>query len=157
MKRVAGLITIAAAFAATTAAVAVHPPARGQAGTATLTMQITNVRNANGVIRVDVCTEAEFLKKCRIFADAKAETGTTMVTIENVPFGVYGVSITHDENKNGKVDRGLFGLPKEGIGFSNDAPIRMGPPSWSDARIEFTGPKTISMKMRYFMGPSGPR
>ncbi len=158
MKTLSGMIAVAAATAATSAAVAVsvNTPAHNPAA-ATLTIQITNVRNAKGVIRVDVCTEAEFLKKCRIFADTKAVTGTTMLTIDGIPSGVFGASITHDENKNMKVDRGLFGLPKEGVGFSNDAPIRMGPPSWADARFTISGPKSISMKMRYFTGPSGPR
>ena len=120
-------------------------------------IEITNIRNASGVVRMDLCQEAEFLKKCRLFTDVKAASGTVTATIGNVAPGIYAVVATHDENMNHKVDRGLFGLPKEGVGFSNDAPIRLGPPSWADAKFVVAGAKAVSLKMRYFSGPSGPR
>ena len=62
----------------------------------------------------------------------------------------------HDENRNRRVDRALLGIPKEGIGFSNDAPIRMSPPRWDDAMWRFGGDQTIQLKMRYFLGAAGP-
>ena len=40
--------------------------------------------------------------------------------------GRYAVQAFLDENGNGEVDRALFGIPKEGVGFSNDAKIRLG-------------------------------
>ncbi len=40
-----------------------------------------------------------------------------------------------DENDNHKIDRNLFGIPTEGIGFSNDARMRFGPPEFADAAI----------------------
>jgi uncharacterized protein (DUF2141 family) len=72
-----------------------------------------------------------------------------VLIVRDLPDGTYAVQGFHDENRNGKVDRGLFGIPKEGIAFSNDAPIHFGPPSWKDARIVVAGAQTIRMKMRY--------
>ena len=40
------------------------------------------------------------------------------IKFENLPEGRYAVIVIHDENKNGKIDKGLI-LPKEGVGFSN--------------------------------------
>lgn len=136
--------SVAACAALVTAAAAPAQPA------ATLRVEITNVRNAKGVVRVDLCTQAEFLKKCRVFTDVKAAGGTVVATIANVAPGTYGIAATHDENNNAKVDRGLFGIPKEGVGFSNDAPIRMGPPSWKDAHFDIAGNRSVTLKMRYF-------
>jgi uncharacterized protein (DUF2141 family) len=120
------------------------------AGAATLKIDITNVRNTTGRVHVDLCRTAEFLKKCAVVADVMAAKGTTMVTIENVAPGTYAVQATYDENGNGKVDRGLFGIPREGVGFSNDAPIRLGPPKWADAMFVVDGDRQITLKMRYF-------
>ena len=81
----------------------------------------------------------------------------TVVVLHGLPPGQYAVQTFHDENGNKKVDRNFIGLPKEGVGFSNDAPIRMGPPKWADAMFTFNGAEqTIQLKTRYFLGQSGP-
>lgn len=131
----------------------------GAAPVGTLAVQVTNVRNAKGAIHVDLCPQAQFLKDdCPLAGDAPARAGVTTVTIANVPAGRYAAQVFHDENRNRKVDRALFGIPKEGIGFSRDAPIRMSPPKWDDARFDVAdGRQTISLRLRYMLGPSGPR
>jgi uncharacterized protein (DUF2141 family) len=124
----------------------------------TLTVHITNVRNAKGVVHVDVCPKAQFLKDdCPWSGDAPAHPGETVVVVRDLPPGDYAVQAFHDENQNKKVDRALFGaIPKEGIGFSRDAPIHLSPPKWDDAVFAFEGAKTITLRMRYMLGASGP-
>lgn len=131
----------------------------GAAPVGTLAIQVTNVRDAKGVIHVDLCPQTQFLKDdCKLSGEAPAHIGTTTVTITGVPAGHYAAQSFHDENHNGKVDRGLFGIPKEGIGFSRDAPIRMSPPKWVDAEFAFPGaPDTITFRTRYMLGASGPQ
>jgi uncharacterized protein (DUF2141 family) len=74
-----------------------------------------------------------------------------------VPPGEYAAQAFLDENGNGEVDRGLFGIPKEGVGFSRDARIRLSPPKWRDAVFTHRAqPEVIRFDLRYFMGPSGP-
>ena len=123
------------------------------APTGTLSVHVTNLRNATGQVHIDVCPEAKFLKEnCPYFAVAPAQKGAVTVIVRNLPPGRYAVQAFHDENMNRKVDRILFGLPKEGVGFSNDAPIRMSPPKWADAVFTFGGgDQTIRLKMRYFL------
>lgn len=121
-----------------------------------LTVVVTNVRNNKGMVHVDLCREAEFLKDCALSAETPAVTGTTRVVIHNAPSGAVAIQATHDENNNKKVDRGLFGIPKEGIGFSNDAPISFGPPKWKAAMFTLSGSQTVTLRMRYMSGPSGP-
>lgn len=141
------------------AALALLPlPAAAPPPSSTLVVQVGNVRNATGRVHVDLCPQALFLKEdCPYHAEAPAHPGVTQLVIRNVAPGRYGIQASHDENGNGKVDRGLFGIPKEGVGFSNDAPIRLSPPKWSDAVFAVTGgAQAVHFKLRYFTGASGP-
>ncbi len=38
---------------------------------------------------------------------------------KNIPYGNYAIALFHDKNDNKEIDKGLFGIPKEGYGFSN--------------------------------------
>ena len=124
---------------------------------ATLTAEIGNVRNARGHVHIDICPEDRFLKdNCPYAGEAPATPGLTIVVVHNVAPGRYAVQAYQDENDNHDVDRALFGIPKEGIGFSRDARIGLGPPKWKDAVFAIDGDTRIRLNLRYFLGPSGP-
>ena len=53
--------------------------------------------------------------------------------------GTYAVSVVHDENANGKLDTNFIGMPREGVGASNDAKGHMGPPKFSAASFAYAG------------------
>lgn len=75
--------------------------------------------------------------------------GVAAVTLTGLPHGEYAVSVFHDVNGNGKLDTGLFGLPKEPIGTSNNARVRFGPPRYDDAVIVLDRPDlTITIGIR---------
>lgn len=123
------------------------------AAAATLTIDIGNVRNDRGHVHVDACPQDRFLKDdCPYSGEAAAQSGVTTVVIRNVPPGRYALQAFHDENDNHRVDRAIFGIPREGIGFSNDARIVLGPPKWADAVFTVAGDMKLRLKMRYFMG-----
>lgn len=46
--------------------------------------------------------------------------------------------VVHDENSNNILDTNWVGMPKEGIGMSNNAKGRMGPPKYLDASFTVT-------------------
>lgn len=123
--------------------------AGGAAGAAEVTVEVSGLRNANGTIYAAVCTEEEFLNPtCSFFGAAPASTGA--VTVPGVPAGTYAVQVIHDENDNQTLDRPGF-LPTEGMGFSRDAPMRRGPPRWSDAAFDLAEPGArVPLTMRYF-------
>jgi uncharacterized protein (DUF2141 family) len=124
----------------------------------TLTVEVFNVRAARGSVRIDVCPSGQFLTDhCPWHGAVPARVGTTSVTVTGLPAGRYAVQAYLDENDDSKVDRGMFGLPKEGIGFSNDAKVVLGPPKFNAAAFDFDGISgVIKLKLRYFLGPSGP-
>ena len=53
--------------------------------------------------------------------------------------GTYAVSVFHDENSNGKLDTKFMGIPREGVGASNNAKGHFGPPKFDAAAFHFSG------------------
>jgi len=64
--------------------------------------------------------------------------------------GTHAVSLFHDENSNGKLDTNFLGIPREGVGASNDARGHMGPPKFDAARFQFSGGRlTLKVTINY--------
>jgi len=53
--------------------------------------------------------------------------------------GRYALSVFHDENGNGKMDTNFIGMPREGVGASNNAIGHFGPPKFEAAAIWYSG------------------
>lgn len=120
--------------------------------TANLTVKVEGVNGSMGHVLVAVCTEDQFLGAgCTSTGKVPAAPGAVTIVLTNVAPGVYAVQAFHDENDNMDIDRSLLGLPKEGMGFSNDAPMRYGPPQFADAAITIGAEDAAtSLRMRYF-------
>ena len=122
--------------------------AGGAAGAADLTVEVAGLRSTAGLVRVAVCPEATFTKpQCPHVAVVPA--GRRTATVTGIPPGTYAVQVFHDEDGDGELDRRAF-WPIEGLGFSRDAPMRMGPPKFGDAALRINGNGTIRVTMRYF-------
>lgn len=78
-------------------------------------------------------------------------SGPVTLDFGALPPGRYAVSLVHDENANGKLDKALL-VPREGYGFSRDAPVRMGPPRFDEAAFRLDSETLrIAIKMRYLL------
>lgn len=119
---------------------------------ADLVIEVTDLRNSQGTVLVEACTPPTFVTaRCPHSGTVPARAGTMTVVIRGVPPGTYAIQAAHDENDNGKVDLGLFGIPLEGFGFGNDARVAFGPPDFLDAAVTVTEPRTtVRLAMRYF-------
>lgn len=58
------------------------------------------------------------------------------VSIPDLSPGKYAVAVYVDNNRNGKLDKNFFGVPKEMYGFSNDARGMFGPPEFTEAAFD---------------------
>ena len=54
-------------------------------------------------------------------------------SFSELPYGRYAVSVMHDSNMNNKLDTNILGIPKEGVGISNNAKGTFSSPKFSDA------------------------
>ncbi len=117
------------------ASVALMPLAVVHAGD--VTVRVLNVKGSRGVVRAAICTREIFLKPaCEFGASVPAHPGVVVLTVHNVPPGVYAAVAHHDADGNGVIERNLLGIPTEGIGFSRDAPMNFGPPHFDAASFE---------------------
>lgn len=66
------------------------------------------------------------------------------VTFESLPLGTYAVSVFHDENGDGKINRGGFGIPLEGFGFSRNPSITTSAPDFEETAVIVVGPNTTT-------------
>lgn len=77
--------------------------------------------------------------------------GAATCSFEDVPSGTYAVALFHDENENGKLDRGLFGKPMEGYGVSNNKTYALAGPNFRESKFVFNAeaPKLLDVSLRY--------
>ena len=119
-----------------------------------LTIEVENLRNSKGVLQValynkDGSIPDEQYKNYYKIQTTNIESGKAEITFKNLPKGKYAINILHDENKNGKIDKGFI-LPIEGIGFSNFQSIGLtNRPNFSKASFELKENKTINVKVIY--------
>ena len=117
-----------------------------------LSVTIESIEGSKGHVLVAVCAREAFLSAgCTLTGKAPATPGAVTVVVRDIVPGVYAVQAFHDENDNMDIDRSLLGFPREGMGFSNDAPMRYGPPKFADAAITISAEDAAtSLRMRYF-------
>ncbi len=108
--------------------------------TATLEVQINNIKKAKGQIMLAVYNSADDFLSPNYFRTAVekvAQEGVISVQISDLAFGSYAISVFHDLNSNENLDTNLLGIPSEPYGFSNDARGLFGPPDYEKARFDF--------------------
>jgi len=121
--------------------------------TTTLTLQVTEVKNDQGLIRVLLFKgEAGFPDdEAKAFksASVKIKDGKAVVDFGPVPEGTYALSVFHDSQNTGKLRTNAFGIPRDGYGFSNNSMGTFGPPSFEKAAFKVTaGKNNVSIKLR---------
>ena len=126
-------------------------PATGE-----VVIDITNLRSSKGVVLACMTTNSKVFPRCRedaaSYRVSMPADGANKLVFKGVKPGRYAIALLHDENTNGKADRALSMIPKEGFGFSRDAKVRMGPPSFKSAAFDYSGEGTaMTIKMRYLL------
>ena len=120
-----------------------------------LTVTVNNLRNNTGFLQFalynkDGTIPDENYTKYYKIQTTEIKNNIATVVFKDLPVASYAVNILHDENKNGKIDKGFL-LPKEGVGFSNYQSIGLtNRPKFSKASFQLTSDKSISIKVIYF-------
>lgn len=120
----------------------------------TLTVTVSDLRNAKGVVQFALYNkdgsipDEDYTKEYKM-TESSIENHTAKAVFTNLPKGKYAVNILHDENKNGKIDKGWI-LPIEGIGFSNFSTIGFSnKPNFEKASFELKSDRAIKVKVIY--------
>ena len=120
-----------------------------------VTVTVTDLRKVRGNINACITSDKKAFPDCGKHSGqlvVKVQGKSATFTFKDVPAGTYGISVLHDENGNGKIDTALGMMPKEGYGFSRDAKVRLGPPSFKDAAVSIGGkPSSHTIRMRYML------
>ena len=127
-------------------------PPVASAENARLIVTLVGFKSDEGSARMSLWGDAErwLDDDAKVFdGDQPIVDGTSTFVIEALDPGTYGVSAYHDRNDNDRLDTGFLRMPKELFGFSNDAPPRMGPPSFEACAFPVEGEETaITITMR---------
>lgn len=122
--------------------------------TYSLSVTVDELRNSRGIIQFSLYNKEgsipdEEYERYYIQKTGKIKNGSSSIVFSNIPEGIYAVNILHDENSNGKVDKGFI-LPIEGIGFSNFHSIGItNRPNFIKASFELTSNNDINIRIIY--------
>lgn len=106
---------------------------------ATLDVEIVGIASDSGDVHVALYNDPAGFPKSQgmlIETEAPIKNGIALATFKNLTPGRYAIAIYHDENDNNKFDQGLFGIPLEDFGFSNDVTVFLSPPEFEDAAFD---------------------
>jgi uncharacterized protein (DUF2141 family) len=114
-----------------------------------ITVPISEVRSGRGVLFVALYKQSTWLIPGKYYKAQKVQAhhGTVYATFEGVPRGRYGLAVFHDENRNGRVDTNLVGMPAEGFGFSFKTPLRK--PSFGEVSFDVQPSAVAPIHLRY--------
>jgi len=112
-------------------------------------VNLSNIKKT-GKIHVAVYREGAFPDSKFLVKSVTGEgmNGKCELQFEDIAYGSYAVAIYQDVNGNGKLDKGLFGIPEEPFAFSNNFKPRFGGPSFEKCKFDFNkNNQTVQIEM----------
>lgn len=123
-------------------------------GSVTVTANVGPLRSAKGNIGCRLFfVEKSFPRGTEgtIRQSVRVSGSITRCVFKDVPPGTYAMTVIHDENDNGKLDRNLIGIPTEGYGVSNNQTHATRAPVWSECKFVVAAGKNrdLDISLRY--------
>lgn len=124
--------------------------AENPGSTGMLTVHAQGLTSGDGILRFTLFdSKKNYLKKPVRAGEVEITDQQGTWVLNDLPYGTYAVMVHHDINSNSKMESHWYGKPKEPSGVSNDAPAKMGPPKFKDAKFQLESPTltlTITVK-----------
>ena len=124
------------------------------ANAATLTVVAKGLKNSKGVVQFSLYNKDGSIPDKKLSKYYKMQrvaisNNKAVAVFTNLPKGRYAVSVFHDENSNGKIDKGLL-MPIEGVGLSNFKSVNLfNLPNFKKASFLLDRDKKIVINMIY--------
>lgn len=110
-----------------------------------LKITIKGFENNKGNLMLEVLTPQKKPVKRLVYPITNKQV---LVEINDLNTGQYSVRVFHDENDNKKLDTGMFGIPKEGWGMSNNVKAVLGPPDFNESLFWLKEDKTLEIILK---------
>jgi len=117
-----------------------------------LTLKVTGIKEIKGELVIGLYNNQKaWLKKGKEFSKKtiKITAKKESIVFDNIPAGNYAISLFHDENMDGKVNRSLIRIPKEGYGFSNNTRVTIKAPGFKKSSFQISGDRDEIIKLKY--------
>ena len=120
---------------------------------ATLEIELTGIRSCEGQIAINISSLPKgFPHDAGLeiqFSKDQMKDEVLTVQIEEVPYGIYAVSVMDDLNCDMEMEM-FLGFPKEGYGFSLNAKFKLRAPKFKDCSFQLNQPhQKITIHMSY--------
>ncbi|MFQ5582459.1 MAG: DUF2141 domain-containing protein [Mariprofundaceae bacterium] len=120
--------------------------------TGALRIEVTGLKSSKGAVAFALYDSASRYKKHTDplrSASRPINNRSCVWQTGELPYGEYAVMLYHDENGNGRLDSGLFHIPVEPYGLSNNARSSFGPASYEDTKFVLKAPlKMLVIKVK---------
>ena len=129
--------------------------AASSAPAAEIEVAIEGLRNARGLVRLCLTRDPAHFPDCNRDPAALKRSvpagQAASIRLGGVTAGMWALSVIHDENGNGRLDR-FAAIPREGFGFSRNPRLRFGPPDFDQVRFEVgSGRARQAVRIRYLL------
>ena len=133
----------------------VMAPVLLQAQSASLTIEITNIRFEKGWIRLGLYNHPDQFpvnpSRSYDFRKTALKDGVMEILLNDILPGTYAISLLDDVNGNDRMDYKLIKIPREGFGFSNNVkPVLKHPHFHECSFLIREGTTRIRIEMQYF-------
>lgn len=115
-----------------------------------LVVNVDNITPKKGVMMIALYNSANNYQAGTVaFSGQKIAVTANTLTIKfgDIPSGEYAITLFHDENENGVLDKNVLGIPSEGYGFSNNS-VSMGQPDFAEAKFDVNDNTIITIHLR---------
>jgi uncharacterized protein (DUF2141 family) len=149
-------ITLLTLTAASALVLALWPtPSQGQTSpSGAIVIDVVGLRNNQGKVWVGIFDNRRAFPTKRdrtlVAKWGRISGSQARIRFPALPPGQYAAFAYHDEDGNGDLRTNWIGMPKEGVGASNNAKGRMGPPSFKAASFAVgSGETKLKIRLRY--------
>jgi uncharacterized protein (DUF2141 family) len=110
--------------------------ANAQTPPASVRVSVTNISAQQGFIMAALYDEANWGQAPVARARVPVTSGVVSFNLAAPAPGRYAIRMFHDIDSDGAMNTNIIGIPTEPVGFSNNAPVRFGPPSFDAAAFD---------------------